>query len=316
MEILIITPASPGSLHGNRTTADRWAKILSRLGHHVQIEQTYTRQNPDILIALHAWRSANSIQQFTQDHPHRPLILALTGTDINHYINTDTEIVNRSLDCANFLITLNEVSKMQLSSAHQSKCITIVQSSEVARKREFPRKHFNISVSGHLRAEKDPLRTAIAVRSLPSFSKIHVLHFGHAHTPAWAHRARFETARNRRYQWLGGLKQQQWFSQLQRSQLMVLSSLQEGGANVISEALTAQRPILASYIPGNIGLLGENYPGYFDAGDTLALRNLLLKSENDAKFFSTLTLACLKRQPLFSASHEQACWRRLLAQIN
>jgi len=125
MEILIITPASPGSLHGNRTTADRWAKILSRLGHHVQIEQTYTRQNPDILIALHAWRSANSIQQFTQDHPQRPLILALTGTDINHYINTDAEIVNRSLDCANFLITLNEVSKMQLSSAHQSKCITI-----------------------------------------------------------------------------------------------------------------------------------------------------------------------------------------------
>ena len=156
----------------------------------------------------------------------------------------------------------------------------------------------------------------MAVRSLPSSSKIQVQHFGHAHTSAWALKARFETARNPRYQWQGGLKQQQWFSQLQRSQLMVLSSLQEGGANVISEALIAQRPILASYIPGNIGLLGKNYPGYFDAGDTLALRNLLLKAENDSKFFATLSLACLKRQPLFSASHEQSSWRRLLAQIN
>ena len=55
------------------------------------------------------------------------------------------------------------------------------------------------------------------------------------------------------------------------AKLMVISSVMEGGANVVSEACRIGLPILASDIPGNIGLLGEDYPGYFKTGDSQSL---------------------------------------------
>lgn len=312
MDILIVTPAKSGSLHGNRTTARRWARILTQLGHQVLVETTYNHQDSDILIALHAWRSAQSIALFTQKHPDRPVILALTGTDINHFMHVESETVKQSLDYADILITLNDKAKQQISPVYHKKCVTIHQSSQIHVRRSHPSRHFNVCVSGHLRAEKDPFRTALAVRSLPSSSRIKVQHFGYAHSPFWAQQARLETARNQRYEWYNGVPQERWLTQLQHSQLMVLSSFQEGGANVISEALIAKRPILASHISGNIGLLGENYPGYFPAGDTHILKKRLLECENNPRFYSALNSACMERRKYFSVNHEKRSWHNLL----
>jgi hypothetical protein len=39
---------------------------------------------------------------------------------------------------------------------------------------------------------------------------------------------------------------------------MPISSLAEGGANVIGEAAVVGIPVLASRIPGNVGLLGPS----------------------------------------------------------
>jgi glycosyltransferase involved in cell wall biosynthesis len=65
---------------------------------------------------------------------------------------------------------------------------------------------------------------------------------------------------------------------------MVLSSLSEGGANVMSEAVAARVPVLATRIDGSIGLLGRDYPAYFPVGDTEALARLLNRIETDAAF--------------------------------
>jgi glycosyltransferase involved in cell wall biosynthesis len=75
---------------------------------------------------------------------------------------------------------------------------------------------------------------------------------------------------------------------LARSHLLVLSSLSEGGANAISEALAMQVPILASCIPGSIGLLREAYPGYFPVQDTAALAHLMYRAETDTAFYAAL----------------------------
>jgi glycosyltransferase involved in cell wall biosynthesis len=56
---------------------------------------------------------------------------------------------------------------------------------------------------------------------------------------------------------------------------VVLSSLSEGGANAVSEAVAARVPLLASRIDGTVGLLGRDYPGYFPVRDTAALILLL-----------------------------------------
>ena len=96
---------------------------------------------------------------------------------------------------------------------------------------------------------------------------------------------------------------------------MVLSSLMEGGANVISEALAVPVPILASRISGSIGLLGEAYPGFFPVRDTQALARLLEKTEADAGFYDALLTHCRHLASLVSPGHELQAWKQLLQEL-
>jgi hypothetical protein len=81
-KILMTCPAPPGSLYGNRVTAKRWARVLRELGHRLAIVQTWRGEPCDLLLALHARRSADSALRFAREHPQKPLLVALTGTDL------------------------------------------------------------------------------------------------------------------------------------------------------------------------------------------------------------------------------------------
>jgi glycosyltransferase involved in cell wall biosynthesis len=89
----------------------------------------------------------------------------------------------------------------------------------------------------------------------------------------------------------------------------------EGGANVISEALVAGLPVIASRIAGSVGLLGPDYAGYYPVGDTEALRALLLCAESDPTFYTGLEAACAARRPLFAPERERAAWISLLGEL-
>ena len=91
-----------------------------------------------------------------------------------------------------------------------------------------------------------------------------------------------------------------------KTHAMVISSVQEGGANVVSEALVAGVPLIASDIAGNIGLLGRDYPGYYAVGDTGALAKLLHKAETEPAFLNTLASQGRRLATLFSPVREQA----------
>jgi glycosyltransferase involved in cell wall biosynthesis len=86
----------------------------------------------------------------------------------------------------------------------------------------------------------------------------------------------------------------------------------EGGANVLSEAIVAGVPVLASRIPGNMGLLGGHYSGYFPVGDTRALARLLYRAEKDTSYYQKLESWCAQRKPLFDPGREEAAWAGLL----
>ena len=124
--------------------------------------------------------------------------------------------------------------------------------------------------------------------------------------------ARTEEANNPRYRWLGGIPQAKTRRLIASSRLLVLSSHLEGGANTISEALADRVPVLASRIPGSVGLLGARYPGYFPVGDTAALTRLLYRAETDARFYAKLKLWCGRLTPRFHPSRERAAWGKLL----
>lgn len=168
---------------------------------------------------------------------------------------------------------------------------------------------------GHLREEKDPFRAAYAARTLPGDSRIRVVHLGKGHSREWEDEARAEMRRNPRYVWRGEVPFARVRATMARSRLMVISSRMEGGANVVSEACVARLPVVASGIPGNVGLLGPGYPGYYPLEDTGALARMLLRAERDAAFYRALRQACAARAPLFTPARERRAWKALLAEV-
>lgn len=97
----------------------------------------------------------------------------------------------------------------------------------------------------------------------------------------------------------------------------MLTSINEGGANVVSEALAAGVPVLSSAIPGSQGLLGEDYPGYFAVGDTADLADRLLAAETDrGGFYSELIHRCGRLRDLVHPRHEQVAWSSLLTELS
>jgi putative glycosyltransferase (TIGR04348 family) len=316
MKISLITPAKKLSRAGNRTTAVRWAHIFQELGHQVRVAVDYDQQSADVMVALHAWRSAKSLEAFRHRYPDHPLILALTGTDIYRFLASDPETTLRSMDMADILVCLHDQVHQAIPQRFGDKLERIYQSAlPLSWPRSPSRRHFDICVIGHLRDEKDPLRTALAARDLPASSRIRVIHLGKAHDEEWAERAREEMTRNPRYLWRGEVPGWAVRKEFVKTRLMVLSSIMEGGANVVSEAVVAGVPVIASDIPGSVGLLGEDYPGYYPLRDTAALTALLWQAETDPGFLMQLTQHCADRAPLFSPERERESWRNLLSRF-
>ncbi len=319
MNILLITPAPPGSRKGNRITARRWAGLLRSLGHRVAIGEEYRKERCDLLIALHARRSATAMQAFHGAHPDRPIVLALTGTDLYEDIHSDPR-AQKSMELASRLIVLQPLGIAELPPHLREKTRVIYQSAEAppAARRIPGRKRtlFEVCVLGHLRPVKDPFRTALASRLLPVSSRLRVLHVGAALSPEMAKQARAEAGANPRYRWLGDLPRWKALRVLARSRLLVLTSKMEGGANAISEAIAAGVPVLASHISGSVGLLGADYPGYFPVGDTRTLADLLHCAEFDTGYYKSLKTRIQRLRPLVRPARERQSWRRLLGELS
>jgi putative glycosyltransferase (TIGR04348 family) len=315
MRIRIVCPAPPGTLYGNRISAERWARILRQLGHRVAIDTSYDGAPCDLLIALHARRSAQAVFDFAELYPHKPVIVVLTGTDVYRDIHRYRS-AQGALEAATLLVVLQPLAVGELACHLRPKARVIYQSVEkTPGSAARPDQVFQVAVVGHLRSIKDPFRTPMAARSLPDASRIRVMHAGAAMTEDMARRARAEEQRNSRYRWSGGLPRWRVRRLIASSHLLVLSSKMEGGANVISEAIVDGTPILASRIPGSVGLLGADYPGFYRCGDTEALRSLLLRAEADPTFYSKLLCRGAKLSALFRPVRERASWRDLITEL-
>jgi putative glycosyltransferase (TIGR04348 family) len=316
MRIQLVTPARRGSLHGNRITALRWARIFKSLGHRVRLAQGYSGEPCDLLVALHARRSAKAVFQFHKHHPHKPMIVALTGTDIYRDLRRSLR-AQRVLQLAHRLIVLQPLALTALPRRLRGKAWVIYQSAEKTEPQP-PRRStgfFEVSVVGHLRRVKDPFRAALASRRLPATSRVRILQAGRAMEEGMARRARAEERRNPRYRWLGEILATRARQLIASSRVLVLSSRLEGGANVISEAVVDHVPVLATRIPGSVGLLGRGYPGYFPVRDTQTLARLLHRVETDRPFYARLRSWCARRAALLRPTGERSRWRELLHRL-
>lgn len=276
------------------------------------MEETWSGGEADVMLALHARRSHDSIRRYAAAHPGRPLLVVLTGTDLYRDIRSDPAAIE-SLELATRLAVLQPLGLEQLSAAQRAKARVIWQSAEPLERRDAASTRFEVLVVGHLRAEKDPFRAVLAAGLLPEASRVRVAHVGAAHTRDFAEQARAHTAATPRYRWLGELPHEGVRELLASARLLVQSSLLEGGANTVSEALAAGLPVLASDIPGNVGLLGGDYAGYYPAGDERALASLMERVELDRELYARLEAQCAARRHLTEPAREREALAALIA---
>ena len=314
MKICIVTPARPQLRNGNRVTAVRWSRFLRQLGHEVLLEESWDGEEPDLMIALHARRSHPSIRRYATACPKRPFIVVLTGTDLYRDICSD-KAARESLELAKALIVLQEKGPEELEPRHRAKTRIVYQSAEPVKRQPHAKRYFDVCVIGHLRDEKDPFRTALAARLLPPTSHVRVTHTGKPYNDEFARRAQLEASENPRYRWIGEVLPWKARRVLARSRLLAQTSVMEGGANVVSEALVSRVPVVASDIPGNVGMLGEDYPGYYPVGDEEALSRLLFRAETDGAYYEKLEAGCEARRNLVLPGREKEALRNLVEEI-
>jgi putative glycosyltransferase (TIGR04348 family) len=264
-----------------------------------------------LLFALHARRSFDSIKRFALRYPDRPLIVALTGTDLYRDIRSDAN-AQESMRLATRLVVLQDLGLRELPPGLRYKTRVVYQSAKPLARTPPLVRCFEVCVIGHLRDEKDPFRAALALRHVPSDSRIRVVHMGLALSDAMAVEAKQLMHDEPRYHWHGDLPHWKVRKFLSRSRLMVISSRLEGGANVVSEALMADVAVLASNIPGNIGLLGEDYAGYYKVEDERALAALMYRVETNSAFYAKLERQCRRRRKLITPEAEKASLEKLL----
>jgi putative glycosyltransferase (TIGR04348 family) len=313
VHVVLVTPTPTDSEHGNGVTARRWAAVLRGLGHRVTLTQGYDGRPCDVLVALHARRSAGAVRQVRAARAHTPVVLALTGTDL--YPDLDSAGVEPDvLDAADRLVVLQPLAVEQLPERLRPRARVITQSAPPVAAAEPLADRFEVAFLAHLREVKDPLRLAAAVRLLPEGSRVRVTHLGDSRDADLTARAAAESESNPRYAWLGGCPREEALAVLARSRLLAVTSWHEGGANVVTEALAAGVPVVSSRIPGSVGLLGADYPGYFPAGDTAALAGLLRDLESDrGGCYADLRARCAALRGLADPGRERRAWADLVA---
>jgi putative glycosyltransferase (TIGR04348 family) len=282
--------------------------------HRVIVQSEWDGRHADLLIALHAKRSAASIEDYRARQPMSPLVVVLTGTDLYRDLPASREAA-RSLDLADRIVVLQDDAPAQLAAPWRRKAQVIFQSARALPARRKAKDRLHCVITGHLRGEKDPATLLAAVRRIPAGLPITFRHIGAPLDARLAAMARALERREPRYRYSGALSHGPVRSSIAAAHVLIHPSLMEGGANVIVEAITASTPVIASRVSGNVGMLGADYPGYFAVGDAEQLAQRLIRALQDPAYLRALQAACAGRRRLFAPKTECRAIRGVVASL-
>ena len=313
LNIVIVTPALADANNGNWQTAQRWARMLSPT-YRVRIAAYWSEGDEAVLIALHARRSAPALAAWRASHPDRPSLLVLTGTDLYRDLASDRD-AQASLQGAVRVVVLNELGAANLPVDMRAKTRVVLQSCTSRQTLTKPTGSLRTLMVGHLREEKSPQTYFEAARLLAARHDILLDHVGGGLDATLAAEAQTLMHSHPHYRWLGSLPHPATRARIQAAHVLVHASRMEGGAHVVTEAITSGTPVLASRIDGNLGLLGADYSGTFAWGDAEGLAALLQRCRDDAAMLPALQVQCAARAPLFLPNRERQTLLSLLADL-
>jgi putative glycosyltransferase (TIGR04348 family) len=311
-QVLLITPSPRGSRNGNRTTALRWASHLRCLGHRVRVRERWCGERCDVLVAIHAVKSADSVLAALARDPELPIVLLLAGTDIEPAF-APTPAAAMAVARAAALVALHPLVADLIPAALRARVHVVEQAATAPpSQRRLP---FRAVVLAHLRPVKDPLLPLRALALLPPTLPFELRLAGRALSPDLAAAVTAATAADPRARWLGELPRRAARALLADSHVCIVPSTAEGGANVVSEAIAAGTPLLVSAVPGNLGLLGNDWPATFPAGDAAALAQLLHRTATEPAFWQLLHERTRTLQPKVAPVRERAAIAALLRSL-
>jgi putative glycosyltransferase (TIGR04348 family) len=323
--VVIVSPALAAANNGNWQTARRWRNLL-KPDYRARITLSWPVEasgGDDFMLALHARRSAAAIQAWEKAKGSGQLAVVLTGTDLYQDIQRDAQ-AQRSLDLAGRLVVLQELGVDALPAEHRAKTRVIYQSTSARKPLAKTARELRAVMVGHLREVKSPETLFEAARLLAQRRDIRIDHIGAASDAKWADLAQAAQRDCPVYHWLGELPHGKVRQAIQRAHVLVHTSAMEGGAHVVMEAVRSATPVLASRVPGNVGMLGPDYEGYFEHGQAGQLAALLercragqAREGNDpaGSLLERLRAQCAMRAPLFSPEAERAGLLELLHEL-
>jgi putative glycosyltransferase (TIGR04348 family) len=301
--VVIVSPALASANNGNWQTAKRYRQFLKTHFRVRLVSEWDGNTSDDVLIALHARRSFASIAAWHALHGANGLVVVLTGTDLYRDIKHNPQ-AQQSLEFASRLVVLQSMGLDELPAPFRAKTAVLLQSTTPRVSLSKSTRRARVVMVGHLREEKSPRTLFEAAVLLAQHLDIHIQHIGAEHDQLLASMAHQTAALYPQYQFTGALSYPETRRQIQRSHVLVHTSVMEGGAHVLMEAICSGVPVIASRIPGNMGMLGEDYAGLFPVGDAKALADMLIRFRHDFDFEQLLKMQCALRAPLFSAEHE------------
>ena len=312
--VLIVSPYAASANNGNWRTAERWASLLDPAYRVIVRTVADPLQDADVLIALHARRS-HAVLSAWRRRCRKPCVVVLTGTDLYRDLPAGDRGALESLRAADRLVVLQERGLAALPASLRRKAAVVYQSAPALPPLSKSSRMLRVLFCGHLRPEKDPLTFVEAARALGERRDIAFAIAGGPRDPVLARTVRRMVARIPNLALLGDVSHATARQRIRRSHLLVVPSRMEGGANVVVEAVTAGTPVLASDCDGNVGMLGERYPGYFPIGDPAALAALIARCRSDPAFLARLARRCEARARLFRPAAERRSLLRLLAPL-
>jgi putative glycosyltransferase (TIGR04348 family) len=242
------------------------------------------------------------------------VIVVLTGTDLYRDLDHDVQ-AQACVAAADRLVVLNEQAPQRLAPVLRSRCVVSLQSAPQRVPLARPGRWLRAIAVGHLRAEKGVTQLLEAARRLAGRSDVRIDHLGAGLDPALAAQAQALGAQSTTYRWLGAVDHATTLRRIRSAHLLVHPSRMEGGAHAIIEAVRSATPVVATRIDGNVGLLGEDYPGYVEVDDAAALAAMMARCRGEPSFLESLAQACTRRAPLFDPALEQARLCALVAEL-
>lgn len=292
--------ASPYPLDGGSGNAVTALRIASWLD-SARASHGWDDQPAEVMIALHAHRSRAEVERFRTQTPGGRVAVLLTGTDLHEFPVGELVEVGEAADA---LVVMHEAARRALPARLVDKAL-VIHPSVALPVLEKSTEAGLVTQLGHLRPVKNPFLAVESLQDCP----IRLLHLGQALSVEMEEQASGWMSKEPRYTWLDNLDRDGALRYLAKSHFTLNTSRSEGASNAVLESVALGVPVLASRIPGNVGLLGDDYQGLFGVGE---LPGLMRRATEDAPWLESLRAQLALREPLFRPETEQEAWRSLV----